>query len=82
LTAKGRERAKARGVKMGRKPMLTAHQESEAIKRRNNGERTLGAIGRSLQCERQDDFEAAVLDILKSIIPVIAALVGVSVGAF
>jgi DNA invertase Pin-like site-specific DNA recombinase len=34
-TGEGRERAKARGVKMGRKPKLTAHQMREAIKRRD-----------------------------------------------
>jgi DNA invertase Pin-like site-specific DNA recombinase len=32
------ERAKARGVKLGRKPKLTAHQQREAIKRRDGGE--------------------------------------------
>ncbi len=37
-TGEGRERAKARGVKMGRKPKLTAHQRQEAIKRRDRGE--------------------------------------------
>jgi DNA invertase Pin-like site-specific DNA recombinase len=37
-TGEGRERAKARGVKMGRKPKLTPHQQSEAIKRRDAGE--------------------------------------------
>jgi DNA invertase Pin-like site-specific DNA recombinase len=37
-TGEGRERAKARGVKMGRKPKLTAHQQREAIKRRDKGE--------------------------------------------
>jgi DNA invertase Pin-like site-specific DNA recombinase len=37
-TGEGRERAKARGVKMGRKPKLTAHQQAEAIKRRDAGE--------------------------------------------
>ena len=30
--------AVARGVKMGRKPKLTAHQQREAIKRRDRGE--------------------------------------------
>jgi DNA invertase Pin-like site-specific DNA recombinase len=30
--------AKARGVKMGRKPKLTPHQQKEAIRRRDNGE--------------------------------------------
>jgi DNA invertase Pin-like site-specific DNA recombinase len=37
-TGEGRERAKARGVKMGRKPKLTPHQQTEAIKRREAGE--------------------------------------------
>jgi DNA invertase Pin-like site-specific DNA recombinase len=37
-TGEGRERAKARGVKMGRKPKLTVHQRAEAIRRRENGE--------------------------------------------
>jgi DNA invertase Pin-like site-specific DNA recombinase len=37
-TGEGRARAKARGVKMGRKPKLTAHQRAEAIRRRDNGE--------------------------------------------
>lgn len=37
-TGEGRERAKARGVKMGRKPKLTPHQKTEAIKRREAGE--------------------------------------------
>jgi DNA invertase Pin-like site-specific DNA recombinase len=37
-TGEGRERAKAKGVKMGRKPKLTDHQKREAIKRRDHGE--------------------------------------------
>src|SRR5271166_801260 len=37
-TGEGRARAKARGVKMGRKPKLTAHQRAEAIRRKENGE--------------------------------------------
>ena len=37
-TGEGRERAKARGVKMGRKPKLAPHQQAEAIKRRDAGE--------------------------------------------
>jgi DNA invertase Pin-like site-specific DNA recombinase len=37
-TGEGRARAVARGVKMGRKPKLTAHQQREAIKRREKGE--------------------------------------------
>jgi DNA invertase Pin-like site-specific DNA recombinase len=46
-TSEGRERAKARGVKMGRKPKLTDHQRREAIGRRDKGAETLGEIGRS-----------------------------------
>ena len=46
-TGEGRERAKARGVKMGRKPKLTPHQMQEAIKRRDSGEERLADIGRS-----------------------------------
>ena len=42
-----RDRAKARGVKMGRPPKLTPHQKKEAIKRRDHGEETLAEIGRS-----------------------------------
>ena len=45
-TSEGRERAKARGVKMGRKPKLTPHQRSEALQRRQAGE-TLSDIARS-----------------------------------
>jgi DNA invertase Pin-like site-specific DNA recombinase len=37
-TGEGRERAKARGVRMGRKPKLTPHQQREAMKRRDSGE--------------------------------------------
>ena len=34
-TSEGRERAKARGVKFGRKPKLTEQQKREAIRRRD-----------------------------------------------
>jgi DNA invertase Pin-like site-specific DNA recombinase len=37
-TGEGRARAKARGVKMGRKPKLTPHQKMEALRRKANGE--------------------------------------------
>ena len=46
-TSEGRERAKARGVKLGRKPKLTEHQKREAIKRRDQGDETLADIARS-----------------------------------
>jgi len=35
----GRARARAKGVKMRRRPTLTPHQWREAIKRRDKGER-------------------------------------------
>ena len=38
--------AKARGVKLGRRPKLTAHQRQEALARREAGE-ALADIGRS-----------------------------------
>ena len=44
-TDEGRQRAKARGVKFGRKPALTKHQRDEALARREAGE-TLTAIAR------------------------------------
>ena len=37
-TGEGRECAKANGIHMGRPPKLTAHQQREAIKRREAGE--------------------------------------------
>jgi DNA invertase Pin-like site-specific DNA recombinase len=45
-TAEGRSRAQKRGQRMGRPSKLTAHQQKEAIKRRNQGE-TLADIARS-----------------------------------
>jgi len=45
-TSEGRARAKARGVKFGRKPKLTKHQRAEALARREAGE-PLTEIGRS-----------------------------------
>jgi DNA invertase Pin-like site-specific DNA recombinase len=46
-TGEGRERPRANGVRLGRKPTLTDHQKREAIKRRDHGEETLGETGRS-----------------------------------
>jgi DNA invertase Pin-like site-specific DNA recombinase len=37
-TGEGRARAKVRGVKLGRKPKLTPHQQREALNRRDSGE--------------------------------------------
>jgi DNA invertase Pin-like site-specific DNA recombinase len=46
-TGEGRERAKARGVRLGRKPKLTPHQIREAIRRRDDNEETVREIARS-----------------------------------
>jgi DNA invertase Pin-like site-specific DNA recombinase len=46
-TSEGRARAVARGVKLGRKPKLTPHQQREAIMRRDNGRETVREIARS-----------------------------------
>ena len=46
-TTEGRERAKPKGVKLGRPPKLTDHQKKEAMKRREHGEETLAEIGKS-----------------------------------
>ena len=45
-TSEGRVRAKARGVKFGRRPKLTKHQQTEALARVAQGE-TLTEIARS-----------------------------------
>ena len=45
-TGEGRQRAKDRGVKLGRKPKLTPHQRREALARRESGE-PLAEIARS-----------------------------------
>jgi DNA invertase Pin-like site-specific DNA recombinase len=37
-TDEGRKRARQRGVKFGRKPKLTLHQQREALERRARGE--------------------------------------------
>jgi DNA invertase Pin-like site-specific DNA recombinase len=46
-TGEGRERAKARGVKLGRKPKLTEHQKREAIRRRDLDGEAVREIARS-----------------------------------
>jgi hypothetical protein len=46
-TARGRIDAKTKGVKFGRKPKLTPHQQHEAIKRRDTNGETLRSIARS-----------------------------------
>ena len=46
-TSEGRERAKAKGVRLGRRPKLTEHQRKEAIRRRDQGDESLAEVGRS-----------------------------------
>jgi DNA invertase Pin-like site-specific DNA recombinase len=46
-TGEGRARAKARGVKLGRKPKLTLHQKREAIRRRDIDGEPVREIARS-----------------------------------
>lgn len=46
-TGEGRERAKARGVKMGPKYKLTEHQRREALERRDKGEESMTDIAKS-----------------------------------
>jgi DNA invertase Pin-like site-specific DNA recombinase len=46
-TARGRADAKAKGVKFGRPPKLTPHQQREAVRRRDIDKETVRSIGRS-----------------------------------
>jgi DNA invertase Pin-like site-specific DNA recombinase len=46
-TGEGRARAKARGIKLGRRFKLTPHQRNEAIRRRDVGEESMTEIARS-----------------------------------
>jgi DNA invertase Pin-like site-specific DNA recombinase len=52
-TARGRADARAKGVKFGRKPALTPHQQREAIKRRDVDGETLRPIARSYNVSPQ-----------------------------
>ncbi|MGH6837511.1 MAG: recombinase family protein [Methylocella sp.] len=51
-TGEGRARAVANGVRLGRKPTLTHHQQLEAIKRLKAGKESQGAIARSYNVSR------------------------------
>jgi len=46
-TGEGRDRAKARGVKLGRKPKMTEHQKRDAIRRRDRDGEPVHEIARS-----------------------------------
>jgi DNA invertase Pin-like site-specific DNA recombinase len=52
-TARGRADAKAKGVKFGRKPTLTPHQQREAVRRRDVDGETLRSIARSYNVSPQ-----------------------------
>src|SRR6201995_5616357 len=52
-TARGRADAKTKGVKFGRKPTLTPHQQKDAIKRRDVDGETLRSIARSYNVSPQ-----------------------------
>src|SRR6266436_4963909 len=58
-TARGRADAKAKGVKFGRKPALTPHQQREGIKRRDVDGETLRSIARSYNISPQTIFRLA-----------------------
>jgi Resolvase, N terminal domain len=49
-TSEDRARAVANGVKLGRKPTLTPHQQREAVNRVNAEKQTLGEITHSERC--------------------------------
>jgi DNA invertase Pin-like site-specific DNA recombinase len=51
-TSEGRERAKARGLKFGRKPKLIDHQKREAIRRRDVDGEAVREIARSYNVHR------------------------------
>ena len=51
-TGEGRARAVAISVRLGRKPMLTHHQQLEAIKRLKAGKETQGEVARSYNVSR------------------------------
>ena len=50
-TAEGRERAKGRGVRMGRKHKLTPHQQEEVRKRKAEGQ-SVRELGGHTTCRR------------------------------
>jgi DNA invertase Pin-like site-specific DNA recombinase len=52
-TARGRADAKAKGLKFGRKPKLTLHQQREAIRRSEVDGETLRSIGHSYNVSPQ-----------------------------
>ena len=57
-TARGRADAKAKGVKFGRKPTLTPHQQKRGDQAARRGRRNAALDSPQLQCQPADDFEA------------------------
>ena len=51
-TGEGRKRAKDAGVKLGRKPTLTPHQQQEAKRRVKAAKESVGGIARSYNVSR------------------------------
>jgi len=60
-TGEGRARAVVRGVKLGRKPKLTQHQQKEALRRRDAGEPYLNSLTQAplLRVHRDDRLAGA-----------------------
>jgi hypothetical protein len=48
-----RSRAVANGVRLGRKPMLTYHQQEQAIKRGDHGEKRLARLAAAITSVRR-----------------------------
>jgi hypothetical protein len=64
-TRTGRERAKARGVKLGRKPKLTEQQKRGAIRRRDRDGKPVREIAQ-LQRQPQHDFTPGHLNVVSA----------------
>jgi DNA invertase Pin-like site-specific DNA recombinase len=59
-TARGRTDTNAKGVKFGRKPILTRHQQREALKRRDVDGETLRSVARSYNVSPQTISRLAI----------------------
>src|SRR5436190_14158634 len=60
-TGEGRERAKARGVKMGRRPKLTEHQKREAIRRRDRDGESVRSEEHTSELQSHSDLVCRLL---------------------
>ena len=63
-TSEGRSRAKARGVRFGRRPKLTKHQRTEALARVAQGE-TLTAVARSFNVSHMTISRLATVAVMQ-----------------